>query len=297
MGRRLTAAIVTWLLGAGAGQLALGRWRAAIVLLLLDAIAWTAMIATALACWPRAFWWATVALFSFRLFATVHALRRMPEDREPRWSRVALLWGALVLVSAAQSAAIRGGLVEGFKIPAGSMLPTLEVGDHVMVDRRPRPIQRGDVIVFQYPPDPTKDFIKRVVAIGGDTIEIKDDALVLNGAAVPTAVAGPARFPDFDEITGQWSDRAYAAHDERLGERTYRVLSDDGARPPQLSSMAPKQVPPGHVFVLGDNRDNSHDSRYWGTVPLELVKGRALFLYWSSGPAGVRWQRIGKIIE
>src|SRR5688500_13715707 len=146
MGRRSLAAVVNWLLGAGAGQVALGRYRSAIAFLLLDAVAWSTAIMMALGCLPRAFLAAIGALLAVRLWASIDACRPRPADREPRWRRVVLLWGGLVLVGGAQSAAIRGGLVEGFKIPAGSMLPTLEVGDHIMVDRRPRPVGRGDVI-------------------------------------------------------------------------------------------------------------------------------------------------------
>ena len=124
--------------------------------------------------------------------------------------------------------------------------------------------KRGDVIVFQFPQDPTKDYIKRCIGKGGETIEIKNKAVSVNG----TPLVEP-----------------YAIHSDpnvKPGGYEYR------------DNFGPFTVPPGEMFMMGDNRDNSNDSRYWGTLAMDLVKGRAMFLYWSwdSDRNWPRWNRI-----
>jgi len=168
---------------------------------------------------------------------------------------------------------IRGLVVQAFRIPTGSMEDTLLVGDFLFVNklvygseidiglaghrivyyRFPaiRQPHRGDVIVFRYPDDPSRDFIKRCVAVDGQTIEIKDKVLYVEGT--------PQREP-------------YAKHsDERILPREISARDNFG----------PVVVPKGHIFMMGDNRDNSHDSRFWGPLPLNHVKGKAMILYWS----------------
>ena len=178
---------------------------------------------------------------------------------------------------------IRSFIVQAFKIPSGSMLPTLQIGDHILVNkflyglRLPYPIettvwewgqpQRGDVIVFVYPKDRSKDFIKRVVAIAGDTVEIRHKAVYVNG----TKVDDPhATFADGD-------------------------LEIPGPR----DNLGPFTVPEHKLFVMGDNRDQSHDGRFWGYVDLDDVKGKAFLIYWSwdGQDRWVRWERIGDLIR
>ena len=157
---------------------------------------------------------------------------------------------------------IRTFVVQAFKIPSGSMIPTLLVGDHILVNKfiygvkipfsnkTLIPIgspQRDDVIVFIYPVDKSKDFIKRVIGLPGETLEINDTEIYING---------------------------------ELLENTHGVFKDS-RRHFAKDNYGPVTVPKGHLFVMGDNRDNSHDSRFWGTVPLESVKGKALIIYWS----------------
>lgn len=177
---------------------------------------------------------------------------------------------------------IRAVFVQAFKIPSSSMEPTLLVGDHILVNKfiyglrvpftdarwpRFKDPERGDVIVFIYPEDRTKDFIKRVVAIGGDTIEIRDKKVFING-----------------QETEQ--PHAHFFHNAILGDLSPR------------DNMAPLKVPEGHLFVMGDNRDYSHDSRFWGFVPVEDVKGEAFLIYYSGLDfQKVRWNRFFKIIR
>jgi signal peptidase I len=178
---------------------------------------------------------------------------------------------------------IRGVLVQAFKIPSSSMEQTLLVGDHILVnkfiygiripftpDRWPkfRDPARDDVIVFIFPEDRTKDFIKRVVAVEGDTVEIRDKRVILNGKEVKNPHA-------------QYLDRS---------------ILPAGASP--RDNMRPLKVPPGRLFVMGDNRDHSLDSRFWGTVPVEDVRGSAFLIYYSAGTfPGVRWNRFFNIIR
>lgn len=177
---------------------------------------------------------------------------------------------------------IRTFVVQAFKIPSGSMIPTLLIGDHILVNkfiygieipftdkkilifRKPH---RGDIIVFKYPENPKKDFIKRVVAIGGDVIEEKDKAIYLNGQRVI---------------------EPYAYHYDKY-------VRPNGFDP--RDNFGPLVVPEGKVFVMGDNRDQSYDSRYWGFVDLKDIRGKALIIYWSWDPNNwLRYNRIGRLI-
>ncbi len=177
---------------------------------------------------------------------------------------------------------IRSFIFQAFKIPSGSMLPTLKIGDHLLVNKfiygLRLPIvgtkivtftspKRGDVVVFIPPHDRGKDYIKRVQAVGGDLIEVRNKVLYLNGAVADDP---HAYFSDFSHRSGR--------------------------RP--RDNFGPFLVPEGHVFVMGDNRDFSNDSRFWGPVPIEDIVGKAFVLYWSWDAERFRprWSRIGDSI-
>ena len=208
---------------------------------------------------------------------------------------------------------LRSFVVEAFKIPSGSMIPTLQVGDHIFVNkfiygvripwtnvklgmgvRKPR---RGEVIVFKFPKDQDKDFIKRIVAVEGDTVEIRDNVVWVNGKPVERGHDTGTRceYEDFDELSSRWDHRRCDAWRETNGEHTYQTIFDRGGVPRSWPKLT---IPAGNVFVMGDNRDNSHDSRFWGTVPFELIKGKAMIIWFSSGePESLRFRRIGQLIE
>jgi len=207
---------------------------------------------------------------------------------------------------------LRTFVVEAFKIPSGSMLPTLEVGDHIFVNkfayglriplthvkffrRTPR---RGDVIVFIYPKDTSKDFIKRVVAVGGDTVEVHDGIVIVNGQPVEHhKINTVCTYPDQEEGSEHWDIRRCTAYLEHVKDGYYRVIQDVGPYARRVDSE-PQRIPEGHVFVMGDNRDNSHDSRFWGTVDENMIKGKAMVIWWSSGtPDGIRWGRFFTLIH
>jgi signal peptidase I len=198
------------------------------------------------------------------------------------------------IVAALLALFIRTFIVQAFKIPSGSMKETLQIGDHILVNKfiygvklpflltTIMPLkdpQKGDIVVFKFPEDPKKDFIKRAVAVAGDTIEIIDKQVFVNG--------------------------------ERQ-EHPFAEFKDKGIVPPctqmqksmgfdrcNKDNYGPVTVPEGKLFVMGDNRDHSYDSRFWGFVDLKVVKGKAFMIYWSwdSDNTAVRWRRIGNIIR
>ena len=262
---------------------AAGRWQRA---LLWDALfIGYCLLIFHLPIWP---------IFALDLAQAIDAALLDPADdrTEPRYAIAGLI--ALTALGVL-AGVLRASWVEAFKIPSGSSIPTLLVGDHIFVDKSAKHPKRGDTTVFIYPMERDKDFIKRVVAVGGDTIEIRDNQLVLNGQPVPRKhVDEPCEYDDYNEDSGQWEKRGCEAWDETLDGRTYRVIFD---RRGGGHSTRPVTVPPDSYFVLGDNRDNSHDSRFWGFVPQELIKGVARKIWFSYGPDGVRWSRIDKPVR
>lgn len=181
---------------------------------------------------------------------------------------------------------IRTFVVQAFKIPSGSMEPTLLIGDHILVSKfiygitipfidktlfQFKKPKRGDVIVFIYPLDPSKDFIKRVIAVEGDEIHIKNKKIYINDKL-------------FNDNHGFYSD-------QKVIEGWKMGANRDNFRP--------TKVPPNCLFVMGDNRDKSYDSRFWGFVDINKVKGKAFLIYWSwERPfKNLRWKRISKVIH
>ncbi len=192
---------------------------------------------------------------------------------------------------------LRSFLVEPFRIPSGSMIPTLSVGDFILVnkfaygirlpviDRKIIDIgspQRGDVVVFRYPPEPSTDYIKRVIGLPGDRIGYYDKVLYVNG--MPVTQRDAARDVTEDGVPLQRLP-------EQLGTHRYEVQWMPQRQSPQGEVL----VPAGQYFVMGDNRDNSRDSRYWGFVPDQNLVGRAFFIWmsWDSSRFAVNWRRIG----
>jgi signal peptidase I len=199
---------------------------------------------------------------------------------------------------------LRSFLFEPFKIPSGSMIPTLLVGDLILVNKFTYGIrlpvinlkvtegnkpQRGDVMVFRYPPKPSLDYIKRVVGVPGDTVAYLNKRLTINGQPVVTAAV-----PEFFDEDAM---RYFKQYEESLGPKKHRLLNDE-ERPafvPGADNFEGRdgcsytvegvtcKVPEGHYFMMGDNRDNSLDSRYWGFVPDKNIVGRAFFVWMNFG--------------
>ncbi|MCK4911872.1 MAG: signal peptidase I [Thermodesulfovibrionales bacterium] len=179
---------------------------------------------------------------------------------------------------------IRAFVVQAFKIPSGSMLETLQIGDHLLVNKflygldlpftderifAIRAPEGGDIVVFKYPEDPRRDFIKRVIASGGQTVEGRDRLIYVDGKPVP---------------------EPYIKHTETI------ILPGDVSKRDNFGLI---RVPEGKVFVMGDNRENSHDSRFWGFVDFKDIRGKAFIIYWSQdgGILYPRWGRIGDLLH
>lgn len=187
-----------------------------------------------------------------------------------------------ILIALVLAVFIRTFVVQAFKIPSGSMIPTLLIGDHILVSKFIYGIKnpftgkvvvpvadpaRNDVIVFKYPLNRSQDFIKRVIGLPGDSVQIIDKKVFINGK--PLA-----------DDKGEFNDN---------------IVLSDGPR----DNFGPVTVPPHSLFVMGDNRDNSHDSRFWRFVDYSEIKGKAFVMYWSwdRDEFSVRWRRIGSVVR
>jgi signal peptidase I len=242
------------------------------------------------------------ALWCFDHF--VARKKRKRGEREPWWVEYGASFFPVILIVFV----LRSFIVEPFKIPSGSMMPTLLVGDFILVNKYTYGIrlpvankkvidlgapERGDVMVFRYPDDPSLDYIKRVVAVPGDTVAYQDKQLFVNGKPAPQTA-----LDDFLDSQRMVYLKQYR---EKLGEGEHLMLVDE--RDPPIREDAGFfsnyrencrynhsgvicKVPDGHYFVLGDNRDNSRDSRYWGFVPDENIVGKAFFIWFNFGDLG-----------
>ena len=206
-----------------------------------------------------------------------------PPKSQMREYTEAILWAVVLTLG------LRAFVIQAFRIPSESMCDTLLVGDFLFVNKfqygpkipfthirlpGPWPPRRGDVIVFQWPVDPSKDFIKRCIATGGQTVKIVHKQVYVNGRRLVE--------PYVKHISPAEEPEGYTPRD----------------------NYSPPTVPPGELFMMGDNRDNSNDSRFWGTVKMDLVKGRAMFIYfstsgdkWWNGLFNIRFERMFKVIR
>ena len=216
--------------------------------------------------------------------------KEKPEDDNKKESKSKIQeYAEAIIIAILIAVVIRTFIVQAYKIPSRSMVPTLLVGDHLLVNKFIYGVKvpiirkmlipvtdpkRGDIIVFIYPNDRTKDYIKRVIGVGGDKIEIRNKDLFIN-------------------------DKPY--------KDAFGIYSDTTVYPAIVQprdNFGPVVVPQGHLFVMGDNRDESADSRFWGFVDLMDVEGKALIIYWSwnseeqDNPLQkVRWERLGHILN
>lgn len=221
---------------------------------------------------------------------------RSPDAKEPWWVEYGAGFFPVILIVFV----LRSFIVEPFKIPSGSMIPTLEVGDFILVNKFTYGIRlpvinkkiiannlpaRGDVMVFRYPEDPSLDYIKRVVGVPGDKVAYLNKRLTINDQPLEVEKIADYRHPEKLYYSEQFV--------EKLGEQSHRMLNDTDV-PPYIADVGrfPYRenciynhsgvvctVPPGHYFMVGDNRDNSRDSRYWGFVPEENIVGKAFFVW------------------
>jgi signal peptidase I len=227
--------------------------------------------------------------------------RRPAGSNDPWWVEYSKSFFPVILIVFF----LRSFLIEPFKIPSGSMIPTLHVGDFILVNRftyglrlpivnkkfveinRP---QRGDVMVFHFPNDPSVDYIKRVVGLPGDTLVYRDKRLVINGVEQKLQRDG-----DYNYVESGLNFLHTERYNENLGDRVHAVLLNPempqvhigNVEEPLPCSYSAQEmrctVPDGHYFMMGDNRDNSRDSRYWGFVPDEMIVGKAFFIWMNFG--------------
>jgi signal peptidase I len=203
---------------------------------------------------------------------------------QPKKKHIVREYAESIIVAIILALIIRTFIVQAFKIPSGSMEDTLAIGDHILVSKfiygmkipftdtrflKIRDPKRGDVMVFEYPEDPSKDFIKRVIGTPGDTVEVKDKKVYVNGT---------------------------------LYENPHEVHKEPEIIPKEQNprdNMGPVKVPADSYFMMGDNRDRSYDSRFWGFVKYDKIKGLAFIKYWSwdNEHFRVRWRNIGKLVE
>ena len=203
-----------------------------------------------------------------RLFGSSYYLKKYN-----KWYVYLLCWFiASFVIQTIVETTVKINIAQAYKIPSGAMRPTLQVGDHIIADKftyRNSEPKRGDIAIFPFPEDPSKDFIKRIVGMGGDTLEIRNKQVFING-------------------------EPYQEH--------YKVNNDSYIFPKNVQprdNYGPIKIPEDSLFVMGDNRDASYDSRFWGFVKKASVKGKAKSIYWSwdKDKFRVRWNRIGRNIR
>jgi signal peptidase I len=239
---------------------------------------------------------------------------RAPETREPWWVEYPKSFFPVILVVFL----LRSFLVEPFKIPSGSMLPTLLVGDFILVNKYTYGLrlpvanvkildvktpQRGEVMVFRYPINPSLDYIKRVVGLPGDEVVYRNKRLTVNGTEMPMKRDG-----EYNYVEGGLNFISTQQYLEKLGEHEHTVIIQPDAPAVHRSGVRAFplrdnctyndegfscKVPPGYYFMMGDNRDSSDDSRYWGFVPEANIVGKAFLIWWNFDDL----KRIGRSID
>jgi signal peptidase I len=248
--------------------------------------------------------------------------RRASDEPEPWWIEYPKSFFPVLLIVFL----LRSFIAEPFRIPSSSMRPTLVVGDYILVnkfsygirlpiiEKKIIPIadpQRGDVVVFRYPVNPSQDFIKRVVGVGGDRVEYRDKQLTVNGRELPQKAAGSYSY--LEGLRFETTERRIEQAFTQDGVREYTIAVN-----PQAPSVMPGgvrsfpgrencdyndrgfvcKVPTGHYFMMGDNRDASDDSRYWGFVPDDHIRGRAFFIWFNwDDIASLAFARVGSGIR
>lgn len=245
----------------------------------------------------------SVIFWLYILVEAIRSAKRISNDyvlkKYNRWYIYILIIVVIHLVDfSTQTLIVKKTIFKAFKVPAASMMPTIDVGDYFICDLSYYNVhnpERGDLIIFKWPVDESKTFIKRIIGIPGDTIRIVDDEIYVNQEKLDLKFIKKYRLED-----GKEADIC----EETVDSRGYKVLYQEMKH----ENFGPVKVPDGKYFVLGDNRDNSDDSRYWGYVKRRQIYGRPVFIYFSCNTkipwwnifgriASIRFSRIGKILH
>jgi len=251
-----------------------------------------------------------------RFDAALEVAGQVVDDRLGRWRKSeAREYAESILVAVIVALGIRAFVIEAFKIPSGSMIPTLLVGDHIFVNKlaygplipfskkrlwSAMPPKRGDVVVFAFPENPEEDFIKRVIALPGDKLEVRDARVWLNDKPIPRCFVGRTSYVDVQENGPSAPPQEGDLYVEYLEGLSYLTFYTTASL--TRTNAGPWTPQPGEVYVLGDNRNNSRDSREWwaqkgGGVPFENIRGRALWIWLSyTGGEGSKTERIGSSV-
>ena len=259
-------------LAVGLGHLYVGRpWRGLLFLLLFlgfgIGVPWLGLPASI---YGFAFWFIGLYVVYFYQIADAERIARRTVDYSPRrYNQWYWYVTALLVLAVIESSVVRYkddySNYNTFRIPAGSMEPALKAGDFIVSQRLGAgdKIQRGDIVIFHYPANPKVSYVKRVVAVAGDRLALDNGRLILNGAVVAEPYVLPAN-----------------------------------ALKPDSQTFGPERVPDGNVFVLGDKRDFSNDSRYWGPLPVALIYARPLYVWINYQPnVGMDWGKIGRVVN
>jgi len=270
-GKAIAAALE--LLLPGTGHFALGSSKQALGWFGANFLSFAGIVGAVLGDSLSAFWVA-VGLAIFLRFACVAHCFFVKEYSLPSWRNVVVIFVGANIASYIVTELVKAHVISAYRIPSGSMLPAVKMGDHIMVSKLNRTPRRGDIIAFRSPKNPDDMYVKRVIALAGDTVQTRDDEVILNDKLITTD----------HRIGGCSFTKECELLEETIGQRTYRVMITHESSP----AREPKNVPvlPGAVFVLGDNRDNSVDSRTFGPLPLENIVGHVQFTWWSSNHDG-----------
>ncbi|MFY2559791.1 signal peptidase I [Corallococcus terminator] len=297
------ATLLTLVASPGVGHVLVGRWpRGAL---------WVGAMMVLNSSLPFVGFAGVVTVLALLMAAVVDVVRVAPpvSGVPPRWRALLLVAGVWFLSSVAV-AGIRASVAKSWRIPSGGMDPSLLQGDVIMVDAsvasplRRRLPRRGEVLVFDPPHAPESPFLQRLIASGGDTVRMEGGRLWLNGQLIP-------RRPTEDACVATGATQlspGCVVYEETLGELSYRTQGGgEGVSVPREGGLCPAllepegtscKVPQGHLFLVGDNRGNSFDSRYFGAVPEASVHGVAAYIFFAWAPGrGVGWDRLGQWLQ
>jgi signal peptidase I len=283
---RRVVAVVLSLFDAGLGHIALGNIRDGLIWFAVSGFFMIAVIVSIFVGPYR-------LLLPVLLLGTIVRLASFADtfrvrSAEVSFKKAAVLIIAMVVVSRIEFV-VAVNWFQAFRIPTVGMYPTIHVGDRLLASLWVGKVERGDIVFYHPLADENRLYVQRVVGVAGDTVEMRNGTLVLNGKTVDDVRLDERCEGSYPGCT-IWR--------ESIGERTFRIATYDYGDRTDIDwhDYGPVVVPPSHVFLLGDNRDNSRDSRYVGTVSLERVAGRPRVIYWPDGEA-FHWDRINQVID